>query len=152
MGVVSKFGNAGGCCSQGITPLESPQPHSWCPCGQDRGWVVPRLHFSTITALGTVTTARPSLGCPQQVGMKNRLSRGGDRSCQLKAITCPCSASPSLPWDHPLPKLWAPLIHSFYPAIFRAAEETKQILTWYKAEARKKTDVGLGKRWRGCCL
>lgn len=50
-----------------------------------------------------------------------------------------------------MPKLWGPLIHSFHPAIFWASEETKQILTRYKAEARTKAGVGLEGREELLC-
>lgn len=113
------------------------------------GWS-PGLHFSTITALGTVTIARSFLGCPQQAGMKNRLWREGDRSHQPKAVTCPCSASPPLPPMGPPPAQAVGSTHSIQ--LFSGLQRKQNILTWYKAEAKKKTDVGLGKRWRSCCL
>lgn len=72
-----------------------------------------------------------------------------ERSHQPKAVTCPCSAS--LPLPHHGTKLQGLLIHSFIQ-LFSGPQETKQILTRYKVEARKNTDVGLGKRWRSCCV
>lgn len=57
-------------------------------------------------ALGTVTTARHSSGCPGQLRRKNRLFRRGDRSlltlgrhlALLRLTTITCTQ------DHPLPK------------------------------------------------
>lgn len=153
VGVVGKWGDAGGMLHAGNDPLESPQPHSWCPVGMAGDGCSPGLHFSTITALGTVTTIRPSLGCPHQAGMKNRLSRGGDRSHQPKAVTCPCSASLPLP-THGTTPCPSCRVYSFIHSIqlFSGPQKTRQILTRYRAEARKKTGVGLGKRWRSCCV
>lgn len=145
-----------GCCTQGMTPLESPQPHSWCPVDMAGDGCSPGLPFSTITALGTVTwkdTTRPSLGCPHPAGTKNssREEGTGVTSPRLSLVPAqpPC---PYPPMGPPLPKLSGPLIHSFHPAIFWASEETKQVLTRYKAQTRKETGVGLGRSWRSCCV
>lgn len=124
VGVVGKWGDAGGMLHAGNDPFRVTTTPFLVPCGHGRGWVFPRPPLLNHHSAGHCHHNQAFLGVsPSGWNEEQALERRGQESpaqgCHLSLLSLTAITHP---WDHPLPKLPYLLIHSFHPAIFWASE------------------------------